>query len=207
MLMHSPSKWKTAIRWTLCVSVLIGSSNVWKSVADPSFPIVTSSIYLRPIALSDSPQSEEGEALRIAGGLVYASRFALISRKGGKVTSRQRFSLPELRTALPGLPDVVQQQFENLQRSHAPLQLGARTIRLDQPQVMGILNVTPDSFSDGGQFMDDPEVASAHASAMLEDATPLLSSALRKRPMSLSFRFPSTVRTSFKRESEYSEAI
>jgi dihydropteroate synthase len=33
---------------------------------------------------------------------------------------------------------------------------------------MGILNITPDSFSDGGQFMDDPEVASAHASAMLE---------------------------------------
>ena len=32
-------------------------------------------------------------------------------------------------------------------------------IRLDQPQVMGILNVTPDSFSDGGKFLDDPEEA------------------------------------------------
>ncbi|MDE2619709.1 MAG: dihydropteroate synthase, partial [Sphingomonadales bacterium] len=37
-----------------------------------------------------------------------------------------------------------------------------------QPQVMGILNVTPDSFSDGGEFMDRPEVALAHAAAMLE---------------------------------------
>ena len=127
-----------------------------------------SSYYLRPIALADSPQSEEGDALRLAGGLVYASRFALITRGGGKVTARTRYSLPELRTALPGLPDPVRAQFENLQRVHASLQLGARTIRLNQPQVMGILNLTPDSFSDGGQFMDDPEVANAHAAKMLE---------------------------------------
>jgi len=52
--------------------------------------------------------------------------------------------------------------------AHPPLQLGERTIRLDQPQVMGILNVTPDSFSDGGKFLDDPEEANAHAAAMLE---------------------------------------
>ena len=124
--------------------------------------------YLRPIALADSPQSEDGEALRLAGGLVYSSRFAVIERRDGKVTARARYSLPELRAALPGLPAAVQAQFENLQRSHAPLQCGARTVRLDQPQVMGILNVTPDSMSDGGQFMDSPDVANAHAAAMLE---------------------------------------
>ncbi|MFM5918007.1 MAG: dihydropteroate synthase [Novosphingobium sp.] len=129
---------------------------------------MTQSFYLRPIALADSPQSEEGDALRLAGGLVYASRFALIERQDGKVISRTRYSLPELRAAMGNLPDAAQQQFEALQRVHPPLQLGSRTIRLDQPQVMGILNVTPDSFSDGGQFMDDPEVAGAHASAMLE---------------------------------------
>ena len=129
---------------------------------------MTQSHYLRPIALADSPQNEEGEALRLAGGLVYASRFALISREGGKVTARARYSLPELCAALPGLPAAVQAQFENLQRAHAPLQCGARTVRLDQPQVMGILNVTPDSMSDGGQFMDSPDVANAHAAAMLE---------------------------------------
>ena len=39
--------------------------------------------------------------------------------------------------------------------------------RLDlaRPQVMGILNVTPDSFSDGGDFID-PERATAHALQM-----------------------------------------
>ena len=44
-----------------------------------------------------------------------------------------------------------------------PLQLGERTIRLDQPQVMGIVNATPDSFSDGGQFADAGEAAAAGA--------------------------------------------
>ncbi|MEQ1498977.1 MAG: dihydropteroate synthase [Novosphingobium sp.] len=132
------------------------------------------SFYLRPIALADSPQSEEGDALRLAGGLVYASRFALIERCDGKVSARCHYSLPDLRSALPDLPEVVQRQFDNLQRAPAPLQCGARTIRLDQPQVMGILNVTPDSFSDGGQFMDDPEVAGAHASVMLEGGAALI---------------------------------
>ena len=100
--------------------------------------------------------------------MVYASRFALIQREGGRVTARTRYSVADLRAALDQLPDAVREQFDNLQRSHAPLQCGARTVRLDQPQVMGILNVTPDSFSDGGQFMDDPDIAHAHAATMVE---------------------------------------
>ena len=32
------------------------------------------------------------------------------------------------------------------------LRLGNRELALDQPRVMGVLNVTPDSFSDGGRF-------------------------------------------------------
>ena len=48
-------------------------------------------------------------------------------------------------------------------RRGAPLQLGERTVRLDQPQVMGIVNVTPDSFSDGGQFADAAAAAEAGA--------------------------------------------
>ena len=124
--------------------------------------------YLQPIAFASSPQAEEGETLRLAGGMVHASRFALLRREAGRVVSRERYSVPELRAALPALPDDARRQWDNLQRSHAPLQLGTRTLRLDQPQVMGILNVTPDSFSDGGEFLDRPDVASAHAAAMLE---------------------------------------
>ncbi|WP_296677834.1 dihydropteroate synthase [Novosphingobium sp.] len=130
--------------------------------------------YLHPIALAASPQSEEGDALRLAGGLVYASRFAVIAREGGRVTSRIRYTLSELRAALADLPAAVCHQFENLQRIPAALQCGTRTIRLDQPQVMGILNMTPDSMSDGGQFLDKPDAANEHASAMLEAGAALI---------------------------------
>ncbi len=46
------------------------------------------------------------------------------------------------------------------------LRLGARILVLDQPRVMGILNVTPDSFSDGGRFFDRDD-ALRHAENML----------------------------------------
>ena len=44
---------------------------------------------------------------------------------------------------------------------------------LGRPLVMGILNVTPDSFSDGGKFLD-PATAIAHAKAMAEQGADLL---------------------------------
>ena len=129
-------------------------------------------LYLRPIALAASPQSDEGVAVRIAGGLTYASRFALIRRSGGRVTAREVLGGDQVEAALASLPDPLAaegaSQWAGLRAAHPPLQCGARVIRLDQPQILGILNLTPDSFSDGGEFLDKPEVAAAHASAMLE---------------------------------------
>ncbi|MBB4859846.1 dihydropteroate synthase [Novosphingobium chloroacetimidivorans] len=129
-------------------------------------------LYLRPIAFAESPQSEHGETVRLGGSLVWASRFALITREGSRITSRERVCVADIASALAALPDDLARQGESqlaaFRKVHAPLVLGARTVRLDQPQVMGILNVTPDSFSDGGQFLDDPQAALDHAAAMLE---------------------------------------
>ena len=41
------------------------------------------------------------------------------------------------------------------------------------PVVVGILNVTPDSFSDGGDFLD-PEAAAEHAATMLDEGAGIL---------------------------------
>ncbi len=49
---------------------------------------------------------------------------------------------------------------------------GAR-LTLDRPLLMGILNVTPDSFSDGG-LLDTPERAVAHAAELVEAGADLL---------------------------------
>jgi len=133
---------------------------------------MTENVYIRPIALAESPQSEEGEAIRLAGTLVYASRFAVIVRRDGEIVSRRRVAASDVADVLAALPDPLAEsgraQWTALQTGHVPLQLGPRTVRLDQPQVLGILNMTPDSFSDGGQFLDDPQAAGDHAAAMLE---------------------------------------
>jgi dihydropteroate synthase len=46
-------------------------------------------------------------------------------------------------------------------------------LRLDRPRIMGILNVTPDSFSDGGVYVD-PDTALARARAMVEDGADII---------------------------------
>lgn len=53
------------------------------------------------------------------------------------------------------------------------LDCGGRVLRLDRAQVMGIVNVTPDSFSDGGAH-DTTEAAVAHGLKLVEEGADLL---------------------------------
>src|SRR5262252_5513997 len=50
---------------------------------------------------------------------------------------------------------------------------GDHTIGLDEPVVMGIVNVTPDSFSDGGKF-NDAASAIAHGQQMAADGAAII---------------------------------
>lgn len=49
----------------------------------------------------------------------------------------------------------------------------AALLQLNRPLVMGILNITPDSFSDGGRFLET-ESALIHARQMLEDGADII---------------------------------
>ncbi len=53
------------------------------------------------------------------------------------------------------------------------LRLGARIMTLERSRVMGILNVTPDSFSDGGQFLPAAD-AVKHAETMAHDGADII---------------------------------
>jgi dihydropteroate synthase len=50
---------------------------------------------------------------------------------------------------------------------------GGRALALDRPIVIGILNVTPDSFSDGGRFVSVP-AAVAHAGRMVTEGADII---------------------------------
>lgn len=105
--------------------------------------------YLRPTAFVDAPFGLDGKVARLAGGLVWFSAVEVI-REG---------LAPELvpvASVEAQLDDSTKETWRRLISPRAPLRLGERVVRLDQPQVVGILNVTPDSFSDGGVHLDDP---------------------------------------------------
>jgi dihydropteroate synthase len=53
------------------------------------------------------------------------------------------------------------------------LDCGGRALALDRPRIAGIVNVTPDSFSDGGQHFDAP-AAVGHALRLIEEGADLL---------------------------------
>ena len=56
---------------------------------------------------------------------------------------------------------------------HPTLNCNGRELVLDRPRVCGIVNVTPDSFSDGGAYID-PQAAIAHGLALVAQGADLL---------------------------------
>ena len=127
-------------------------------------------IYVRPVDMAESPQVYDGDCIRLGGSLVWCHNLELTIYDDGKRAKRILLPVSRLNDALVDLPtelaDTVQLQVNNLSKTHAPMKFGERTIRLDQPQIMGILNITPDSFSDGGRFVDDPQAAADSGFAM-----------------------------------------
>ena len=53
------------------------------------------------------------------------------------------------------------------------LRCGRFTLPLERPLVMGVVNITPDSFSDGGRFLD-PEAAVSHARQLAGEGADIL---------------------------------
>ncbi len=115
---------------------------------------------IRPTAFVDSPFGHDGKVARLAGGLNWFAAVELLAIDGHRRVSTELVPVEGIERRFDG--DMAA-QWRALTSPRRPLQLGERTIRLDQPQVMGIVNATPDSFSDGGQFADSAAAASAGA--------------------------------------------
>ncbi|MCJ8192003.1 dihydropteroate synthase [Sphingomicrobium aestuariivivum] len=104
---------------------------------------------LRPTGFVDAPFGHDGKVARLAGGMLWFASVELL-----ELDDANRLTGSEL-VPVEGVEDRFDEdmaaQWAAITRPRAALQLGQRTIPLDQPRVMGILNVTPDSFSDGGE--------------------------------------------------------
>lgn len=109
--------------------------------------------YYRPIAMTDT--ARPAEAVTLAGGWCWFDRAEVLTRDGARGMI--------LASEIPG--DVL----ARLSGARAPL-VG---LTLERPRLMGILNVTPDSFSDGGEYFA-PDAALSHAREMAEAGADIL---------------------------------
>lgn len=105
--------------------------------------------YFRPIAMTDAARPASARVL--AGGWCWFTSVEVLSR-----------AAPARIIPAAEVPAAV------LHRLCAPRPAFAG-LAMDRPRLMGILNVTPDSFSDGGRFLG-AEAAVAQARAMAEGA-------------------------------------
>lgn len=124
----------------------------------------------RPTGFVDSPFGHDGKVARLVGGLNWFSQVEAIAWDGERRTGSDLVSVATLFEWIADRTEDERLAWERLTSPRAPLQLGERTVRLDQPQVMGIVNATPDSFSDGGQFADAASAAQAGARMTAEGA-------------------------------------
>jgi dihydropteroate synthase len=115
---------------------------------------------LRPTGFVDSPFGHDGKVARLAGGLSWFAAVELIAVEGEKRSSAELVPVEGLESRFD---DDMAAQWTAITSPRPPLALGERVVRFDQPQVMGIVNVTPDSFSDGGRFADAAGAAEAGA--------------------------------------------
>ena len=122
---------------------------------------------LRPTGFVDSPFGHDGKVARLAGGMNWFATVELMRIEGHRRVSTELVPVEGIEGRFD---DDMGKQWKALTEPRPPLQLGPRTIRLDQPQVMAIVNATPDSFSDGGQFADAAEAAEAGARMAAEGA-------------------------------------
>ena len=127
-------------------------------------------IYLRPTGFVDAPFGYDGQTLRLAGGLVW---FAMVEAIAAGPDGRFATALVPVERVddfIKSLPEpqsgMARRQLDRIVAPRPALRLGERVVRLDQPQVMGILNVTPDSFSGGGGLEGEPADAADRAIAM-----------------------------------------
>ncbi len=133
------------------------------------------STYLRPVGRVTISTAGVGaeSVLRIGGsdGPVFCSAEILQRRPGGSVT-RQLVSVADLRAAA-AQDDASGAEMRSALCGFARPRAPVAGLASDRPLVMGIVNVTPDSFSDGGSFASARE-AIAHARRLADEGADIL---------------------------------
>ena len=125
--------------------------------------------YIRPVGLLYGKDAREavadGQASLLGGGPIAFSGLELLEGSPGKTkASHKSFS-----TLAASKDRSIQTRLDRLSAPRAAL--AGRS--LETPRIMGVVNVTPDSFSDGGLY-DTTDAAIAHAARLAKEGADIL---------------------------------
>lgn len=129
-------------------------------------------VYLRPVGLLPVEAWARGAAVPLAGGRFAFAQVELIARSGERI---ERAFAPLAEAMAWGLErsraaaEALDRQLASLTRARAPF----AGVGMERPRIMGVVNVTPDSFSDGGDFLD-PAAAIAQGRALRDAGAEIL---------------------------------
>jgi dihydropteroate synthase len=113
-----------------------------------------------------------GQALPLAGGPIAFTHLELIERDARRRDARS-FALADYERWAAGCPAALRRRLREKLEQLTMARRRFAGLTLTRPRIMGVINVTPDSFSDGGRFFD-PAKAIAHGEALVEAGADIL---------------------------------
>ncbi len=126
-------------------------------------------IYLEPVGLLYGAAAREaisaGGALPLAGGPIAFGAVRLWEGEPGNV----KHAIARTSTMEAIDEPVIKDLLARIVAPRPPL----AGLSLDRPRIMGVINVTPDSFSDGGDYQDSG-AAIAHAKTLIAEGADIL---------------------------------
>ena len=132
-------------------------------------------VYLVPVG----PVFGDENAISFARTGLQFSGFRVLARVESELVCDARFTLAELEAEKHHLCETVRSQIisqlDALTADREPIHLPklGRSLNFSKPLILGVLNVTPDSFSDGGQYLD-PKHAVSQARRMLAEGADII---------------------------------
>jgi len=132
-------------------------------------------LYVRPVGLYRSAAAAEDEGgtawggMQLAGGWLEFSAIEVIEREGRSVRRNLATLGAYLERDWGRRANAATELFQNLTEPRQRI----AGLALDRPRIMGIVNVTPDSFSDGGA-LTTVEAAVTHARALEAEGADIL---------------------------------
>ena len=110
------------------------------------------------------------KALPLAGNSnISFDQLEIFERKKGKNTKSYLYSIKEIKKLNRSIKNIVNADLKKITKKRKSIS----GIKFENPHIMGVLNITPDSFSDGGLFFDELK-AYKQGESMINDGASII---------------------------------